>query len=174
MCANCVEVPDYLRDIAPIREMPSKDNIPEEETTTTAQTYEIAELQTALSQKTTEMNVLVESNKKLTKTINELHKELEKKNGRTKKGKEEYNKLQAKAKQLKNGILTYEDMISSLNATIAKQSSELKEVHDNSIVEVTAEDTNIKMEQMMIRKLEQIEKASRSHYLRKSARITKV
>ena len=63
--------------------------------------------------------------------------------------------------------------LSSLNTAIAKQSSELKEVHDNSIVEVTAEDTNIKMEQMMIRKIEQIEKSSRSHYLRKSARITK-
>ena len=86
------------------------------------------------------MNVLVERNIKQRRSAN--FKELEKKNGRSKKGKEEeHNELQAETEMLQNGILTYEDKISSLNTTtIAKQLSELKEMHDNCIVEVTCEE----------------------------------
>ena len=80
--------------------------------TTTAPHSEILEFKTALSQKTTEMQVIAESNRKLTaKEINELHKELEKKVVRSKKSNEAHTKLKAEAKKLKNGILTNEEKI---------------------------------------------------------------
>ena len=109
--------------------------------TTTAPHSEILELKTALSQETTEMQVIAESNRKLAAKVNELYKELEKKVVRSKKGNEEHTKLKAEAKILKNGILTYEEKINSLNSTIADRESELKELHENSIDEISADNS---------------------------------
>ena len=73
--------------------------------------------------------------------VNELYKELEKKVVRSKKGNEEHTKLKADAKILKTGILTYEEKISSLNSTIADLEIKLKELHESSIVEISADNT---------------------------------
>ena len=109
VCKKCTAIPDYLKELF--------DN---EVPTTTAPHSEILELKTALSQKTTEMQVVAESNRKLAAKVNELYKELEKKVVRSKKGNEEHTKLKAEAKILKNGILTYEEKINSVNSTICR------------------------------------------------------
>ena len=119
---------------------------------------EILELKTALSQKTTEMQVIAESNRKLAAKVNELYKELEKKVVRSKKGNEEHTKLKAEAKILKNGILTYEEKINSLNSTIADRESELKELHENSIDEISVDNTVVQLQEIMTNKLKLVER----------------
>ena len=104
------------------------------------------------------MQVIAESNRKLAAKVNELHKELEKKVVRSKKGNEEHTKLKAEAKILKNGTLTHEAKIISLNSTIADRESELKELHVNSIVEIPADSTLVQLQEIMTTKLELVER----------------
>ena len=146
VCKKCTVIPDYLKMFH--NEVP----------TTTAPHSEILKFKAALSQKTTEMQVIAESNRRLTAEVNELHKELEKKVVRSKKGNEEHTKLKAEAKKLKNGIITYEEKIISLNSTIADRESELKELHVNSIVEIPVNNTLVQLQEIMTTKLELVER----------------
>ena len=147
VCKKCTVIPDYFQEMF-------HNEVP----TTTAPHSEILEFKTALSQKTTEMQVIAESNRKLAAKVNELHKELEKKVVRSKKGNEEHTKLKAEAKKLKNGILTYEEKINNLNSTIADRESELKELHVNSIVEIPDDNTLVQLQEIMTTKLELVER----------------
>ena len=147
VCKKCTVIPDYLKEMF-------HNEVP----TTTAPHSEILKFKAALSQKTTEMQVIAESNRRLTAEVNELHKELEKKVVRSKKGNEEHTKLKAEAKKLKNGIITYEEKIISLNSTIADRESELKELHVNSIVEIPVNNTLVQLQEIMTTKLELVER----------------
>ena len=130
VCKKCTAIPDYLKELF--------DN---EVPTTTAPHSAVLSSRIPLSQKTTVMQVIAESNRKLAAKVNERFKDLEKKVVRSKKGNEEHTKLKAEAKILKNGILTYEEQINSLNSTIADRESELKELHENSIDEISADNS---------------------------------
>ena len=133
MCINCTHVPAYLREAIP-------NNAP------TLETNEIMELRTVIHHKETEVDVLAETNRKLSKKVDELQKEIERKNSRSKRGKEGYTKLQDEAKILKNDIQNYEEKCAKLNNTITEQETELKEIRENSIVEVNADNTITNLE----------------------------
>ena len=143
MCINCTHVPAYLREA-----IPNNDR--------TLQTNEM-ELQTVIHQKETEVDVLLETNRKLSKNVDELQKEIERKNSRSRRGKEGYTKLQDEAKILKNDIQNYEDKCAKLNNTITEQEIELQEIRENSIVEVNDENAINNLEQAMTQKLQVVE-----------------
>lgn len=139
VCINCTIVPDYLQNI-----------IPKDEDTEILKTNELKTLRTTINEKTMEVDVLADTNRKLSEKIRELDAVIERRNAKTKKGMATHSKLQSEAKILKEGLQNYEEKISDLNTTLIEKDCELIEIRQNSMV---------KLEDSMAAKLEEIKKS---------------
>ena len=148
VCANCVDVPQYLLDIVP------KD---EDEAPIPSHTKTMAELTAALKHNAQESDKHKISNIALTNIQNQLREELSKQVELSKNGREELTRLQTEITEYENSLNLSKENEAQLKNAIVNQQKELKDQEEKFMEAGNPDfDAITKLEDTMKTKLDQI------------------